>query len=74
MTGTTDGNCFLDGDGDSDEETFESFVEHEATTPEIPPVSHHHCSSASRNSLGDTSDTTQSSITVCLQLYGFMDV
>jgi hypothetical protein len=31
MTSTTDGNCFLDSDGGSDEETFESFGEHEAT-------------------------------------------
>jgi hypothetical protein len=31
MTSTTDGNCFLDSDGGSDEETFEGFGEHEAT-------------------------------------------
>ncbi|KAL9380425.1 hypothetical protein Peur_026082 [Populus x canadensis] len=30
MTSTTDGNCFLDSDGGSDEETFEGFGEHEA--------------------------------------------
>ena len=35
MTSTTDWNCFLDGDGDSDEETFESFVQHEATVDRL---------------------------------------